>query len=226
MKNQYRFFEEENFEDLKHRIFNVLRLRTGDTFSLVSKGKEYICQLTKDNYKIIEEITVDREPKINLTLAIANLKKDKLEYVLQKATEVGVNNFLIFNGENSVKITDSSSFKKSFDRYKKIIREACEQSLRLYEPKIEWVEFEKINWASYDTIFITDPIGAPLNQVLGTNKCQNSLLLIGPEGGFSQKEFEFVKEKGGTLISFGKRILRSETAAMVISANIINYFEK
>lgn len=225
MKNQYRFFfEEDTFsKELKHQIFNVLRLKKGDKITIVNKGREYLCELTENSYKIIEDITIDRESPINLVLAMGAIKKDKIEYVLQKCVEVGVGGFIIFNGENSVKNIDESSFEKLLPRYKKIIREACEQSLRLKEPNIELCELDKIDYNSFDKVFITDVDGLNFQSVLKENN-KNILLLIGPEGGFSNKEFDFLKSKG-ELIKFGPRIMRSETSAIVISGSIINYFE-
>lgn len=225
MKNQYRFFlEDNNFsKEIKHQIFNVLRLKIGDKITVVKGGIEYLCELEENSYNILEEITINRECPINLVLAIGAIKKDKIEYVLQKCVEVGVNGFILFNGENSVKSIDVSSFEKMLPRYKKIIREACEQSLRLKEPNIELCELDKIDYNSFDKVFITDVDGLNFQSYVKENT-RNILLLIGPEGGFSDKEMNFLKSKGD-LIKFGPRIMRSETSAIVISGSIINYFE-
>lgn len=191
---------------------------------MVIKEKEYICCLAENDFDIKEEITCDREANVNLCLGFANLKKDKNEFVLQKCTETGVNSFILFNGENSVKKTDRVSFEKILPRYRKIIREACEQSLRLREPSLEYTEFENIDLSVYDRIFVTDETGENLNSVI-KKEDRNILLLIGPEGGFSQKEFDYIIQKGGKKVSFGKRILKSETASVAISASIINFYE-
>ena len=225
MKNQYRFFvDDEDGRQIKHQIFNVLRLKAGDKISLIKEEKEYLCEITKEGYKIIEEITENREAPINLTLCLATLKKDKIEQVLQKATEVGVSSFIIFNGQNSVKTFDNMSFNKCLPRYQKIIREACEQSGRIKEPTIEFISLKEIDFDKYNNILISDLTGTPFQTVI---KDRNSsyILVIGPEGGLSQEETELLKQKGGLIISYGKRIMRSETASVVISAGIINHFE-
>ena len=84
MKNQYRFFSdtEELNPELKHQIYNVLRLKAENEISLVIKEKEYLCKLTQTGYEIIKEITYDREAKIDLTLGLAAIKKDKIEKFL------------------------------------------------------------------------------------------------------------------------------------------------
>ncbi|MBQ0105771.1 MAG: 16S rRNA (uracil(1498)-N(3))-methyltransferase [Armatimonadetes bacterium] len=224
MKNQYRFFCPSDFDELKHQIYNVLRLRNGSLFSLVIKGREYLCRLTAEGYDVIEDITEDREPKKNVTLAVAGLKKDKLEYVFQKCTETGVNGFLIFNGDNSVKNTDRESFGKLLPRYEKIVTEACEQSYRLIKPCIDFTALEKIDLSTYDRIFLTDESGLPLREVLD-DRSEKILLFIGPEGGFSDRETDYILSCGGEKISFGKRIMRSETSAVAISASIISFYE-
>lgn len=222
MKNQYRFFEKD-YKDLKHQLINVLRLKVGDKFTLIKDEKEFLCEICENSYSIIKEITVNREPNIDLTLCVGVLKKDKLEYVFQKCVEVGVNHFILFNGHNSVKKMDNETFIKVLPRYEKIIEEACEQSLRLKKPNIEFCDFKNIDFSIYDKIFITDTEGISLKNSLNNKK--KILLIIGPEGGFSQEEFDYIKEKGGELISFGPRIMRSETSCVVISGSIINFYE-
>lgn len=224
MKNQYRFFYDGDFHGLKHQLFNVLRLKAGGEITLVKEGREYLCRLTKEGFETIKDITCDRESKVNLTLAVASLKKDKLEYVLQKCTETGVNKFILFNGDNSVKTLDKESFEKILPRYRKIIREACEQSLRLKEPEIEFLCLENMDFSVYDRIYLGDEKGSKLKEVLDISN-RNILLFIGPEGGFSQEESELIKKKGGETVSFGKRIMRSETSASVISAFIVDFYE-
>ena len=226
MKNQYRFFlQGDSFsKEEKHQIFNVLRLKIGDKITLVKEKKEFLATITKDGYNIIEEITENREANVSLTLAIATLKKDKLEYIFQKATEIGVENFIIFNGENSVKTIDQASFEKTLPRYNKIITEASEQSLRLVCPQIKFTDLKNIDFSNFEKVLITDLEGTPLLQNLNKEN-KNILLIIGPEGGLSQTEMDFIKAQGGETVSFGKRILRSETAAMVISACVINFYE-
>ena len=225
MKNQYRFFiNDENISQIKHQIFNVLRLKEGDKISIIKNEKEYICEITQEGYKIIEDITDSKEAPVSLTLCIASLKKDKIEYVLQKATEVGVSSFIIFNGQNSVKLLNHEDFEKNLQRFKKIITEACEQSLRLKEPTINLKQLKDIDFNKFDNIFISDLEGKPFQKEI-TKKTGSYLLIIGPEGGISKEETEFIKKQGGKIISFGKRLMRSETAALVISASIINYCE-
>ncbi len=226
MKNQYRFFvDNEDTSSLKHQLFNVLRLKVGDKISIIKNAKEYLCEITKEGYTIIEDITNNREAPINLTLCMASLKKDKIEYVLQKATEVGVNSFILFNGDNSVKTMNREDFDKNLPRFKKIIREACEQSLRTNEPTIEFYKTIKdINLNKYQNILITDSDGEPFQKAV-TNPNFSYLLIIGPEGGLSSEETNYLKSHGGEVISYGKRLMRSETASVVISAGIINHFE-
>lgn len=163
---------------------------------------------------------------IQITLGIGILKKDKLEWVLQKTTELGINNIILLNLENSIAKFDSTNIKKK-ERYTEIIKSAAEQSKRDSIPKlIVSNDIKKMEYSSYDYIFLAHEkiqINDFWNYLTEIKKYENIqiLVLIGPEGGFSEKEVHYFKTLDNLkLISLGTNILRAETAAISIVSSI------
>lgn len=235
-KNQYRFFVEDKLNigeicsidtTLKHQLFNVLRLKSGDKISLVSNKKEFLCEIIdRDTFKVLGNITCDTEAPVKLTLGVSMPKKDKLELILQKSTELGVYDFVVFNSDNTVKTLDKETFLKNLPRYNKIITEACEQSLRLHTPSVNFEDISKIVFKNFDLVIALelDSESKPLHTYL-SKEYKSILLLVGCEGGFSYKEIEFFKANNIKLASMAKRILRAETAAIAASHNVIYNYE-
>jgi len=176
--------------------------------------------------EILEKKENKNEPKLKVTLHQSIIKKDKLDFVFEKCTEIGVLKFQPILSEHSVKL----SFKE--ERLQKILKEAAEQSRRGKIPMLSQVEkFEKVLKASdkeniniifhekekenFLINFLIDD-----KEIIGNNKEIN--IFVGPEGGFSDKEIEAAKEEGFLVFSLGKRTLRAETAAIFSSSLILS----
>jgi len=202
-----------------HYLKNVMRLREGDNvFLFNSKDGEFkgeIISSDKKNTKVklISKIeNINKPGKISLIFSL--IKSSKLDYLIQKCTEVGVKCFVPVISEKSV--------AKNFNikRTEKIIKEACEQSNQLFLPAIHEVEKLEKKIKSFDKnsiIFFADinSSNKKIDEVIKNNKNCEFYLLVGPEGDFSLKERDLLKSMNNCIpISLGQNILRSETAAV------------
>lgn len=223
-----------NDEDI-HHVLHVMRMRKGDEIEVVADRHLYAAII--DNTNPLEilvnyEIPSDSEINNDIVLFYTLAKGDKIDLVVQKATELGAKKVVLLSSERCVVKWEEKEFNKKLERYKKIAKEASEQSHRLIVPDIIGV---------YQLSNIPSDLLCDLNLFAYEKKAGNtgdlhSLLqkaagsvsvLVGPEGGFSEKEAEMVEKKYGFIpISLGKRILRSETGAIYALSVIGFYLEK
>lgn len=208
-----------NQEDL-HHIYHVMRMKENDFIVCadVETKLKYKVQIIDRNglLKIVEQLDEDNELTCELVLAFGLVKADKLEFVIQKACELGVSKFIPLKVKNSIIKLDEKKFEKKQVRWEKIIKEACEQSRRnslmvITRPLTlsELLEQKKdLNIVAYEKAAVDAKIG----NVVSKNK--SILLVIGPEGGIDSMEYDFLNENDFVGISLGKRILRCETAAI------------
>ena len=202
-----------------HYLKNVMRLREGDNvFLFNSKDGEFkgeIISSDKKNTKVklISKIdNINKPGKISLIFSL--IKSSKLDYLIQKCTEIGVKSFIPVISEKSV--------AKNFNikRTEKIIKESCEQSNQLFLPAIHEVEKLERKIKSFDKnsiVFFADinSSNKKIDEVIKNNKNREFYLLVGPEGDFSLKERDLLKSMNNCIpISLGQNILRSETAAV------------
>lgn len=217
-------------EELLNQWTKVLRFRPGEKVILFhDDGKEYFGEITSLSPKIIQgNVTsvrvCDTELPVKIILAQSILKSpDKFEWILQKGTELGVSEFYPI----VTKRTERESLNK-FDRLQRIILEAVEQSGRVHVPVLhEPIKFEKLFLVPeivQSQIFIPHfEHSASLSESYGGAKA--TTICIGPEGGFLDQEVVFAREHGATAVGLGKRILRSETAALAAIAQLAGRME-
>ena len=209
-----------NEEESKHCI-RVLRMRLDDELHITDgKGNLYLCKVVDDNAKrcTIEVVhtTPNYEPlPYKLTMAVAPTKNiDRFEWFLEKATEVGI--YEVF----PLECDHSERRQIKIDREEKVITSAVKQSLKAYHPTLHpMTSFKEVVTMPFEG----DKFIAHCNDTLGereylgklVKKEGNTLILIGPEGDFSQEEITFALDNGFKAISLGKERLRTETAALV-----------
>jgi 16S rRNA (uracil1498-N3)-methyltransferase len=222
-------------DDVRH-IRTVLRKQPGDLLTLLDgQGKEYTVRITAiEKTEIITEI-VDRTerhpslPRIVLGQGIA--KSDKMDWIVQKATELGVASIVPLVTERTiVKVKDE---EKRVGRWQKICREAAMQSDRPDIPQITTIQLiGEFIWTvstGPETLLLmpwedgTEPIKNVLRQ---HSDARLIVILIGPEGGFSKAEAEMAKAKDFHLVKLGKNILRTETAALAALSMIMYEFQE
>ena len=210
--------------EVLHQMSKVFRFKAGETVILFDgTGCEKVCEITLLTKKVAEfTVKESREglasPAQKITMYLSVIKKDNFEWVLQKGTELGVVRF--------VPIISERSEKKdiNLERAKKIVVEATEQSGWASVPEIA----EPISFASLlekaqglpEILVAFHPEGAPFQKSLLADKKPVGIL-VGPEGGFSDKEIDLFKSKNIPIYSLGKQTLRAETAGVAIASLLL-----
>ena len=224
IKNNKAFLNEEDTHHLK-----VLRTKIGECIEVVDSAKLYECQvdgLSPLDITVISEITVDNELPKEVTLFFSLSKGDKNEFVIQKATELGVSRIVLLDSIRTVMKIKKEDEKRKLERYQKIAKEASEQSHRLVVPKVEGVyqlnKLDKSLLPELSFVAYEKEAGKTTNSFLGLEKASSIGIFIGPEGGYEEKEIDFLSSLGVKAISLGKRILRCETSA-VYALSVIGY---
>lgn len=225
-----RFFTGEIFEDRAavmgedaRHITKSLRMRPGEQVTLCDgQGMDYHCALLSVEEERVELAVVKREesrgePKTFVRLYQALPKGDKLELIVQKATELGVSQVVPVLTSRCVSRPDAKSMEKKLRRLEKIAIEAAKQSGRGRIPQVlplcGFREAVKGMTASELAILFYEESREPLSSVLGEPVSTVSLF-VGSEGGFSPEEAAFAREAGVAPASLGNRVLRCETAPL------------
>ena len=198
--------------------------------------KARIVQYSKNEIecKIEEKIGKSTESNVHITLFQGIPKFEKMELIIQKNTEVGVNNIVPVIMERTVVKLDEKVASKKLDRWQKIAEIAAKQSMRDIIPDVKSIiKTKEIDVDRYDVVLVAyeneehNMLKAELKKLESQNKQEyNIAIVIGPEGGISEKEIELLDEKNVKFVSLGKRILRTETAGLVMAGNILYELEK
>ena len=213
-----------------HHIKKVMRCKNNDKIEVVYNQKVYLCNIDDiESLKlsIIKVYEEDRESQIKLTVAISLVQEQKFDLILQKLTELGVSSIIPLKTERSIVKIDKQKEEKKKIRWETICKEASEQAHRVTIPKIEKIMTMKElinNKKDLNLICSLNDKTRDLESYLN-NDIKEILFVIGPEGGFTNKEEEFLMENDFKCTTLGKRILRVETAAIYV-ASIINYVYK
>lgn len=224
-------------EDVNH-IANVLRMKKEDEVQICNQetGENYITKIisfSKDEIKceIVKKIIETVESNVDITLFQGIPKFDKMELIIQKNTEVGVKKIVPVLMERTVVKLDEKTANKKIERWQKIAEVAAKQSMRDIIPEIEnIIKLQDITKQDYDEVLVAyeneekNMLKQELKKLQGKDRYKIAIV-IGPEGGISEKEIEILKNMGASFVSLGKRILRTETAGIVMSGNIMYELE-
>lgn len=223
--------------DTARQISRVLRLRPGDTICLLDgSGVEHdaeIVSLSKDEIKATIKVsrTCEREPRLRLALAICLPRNDRMDLIVQKGTELGISEYVVVYSERVVAHPTASRFEQKLSRWRRIAAESAEQCGRARSPVLRGpVGIGEVarEAGSYDLALVPweeerqTTIGSVLREARGV---ESVLLLIGPEGGLAAGEVEALTAAGARPVSLGKRILRTETAAIAACAIVMHELE-
>lgn len=216
------------------QVRRVLRLRVGTEIGLFcGDGWEHRATLTAVEEsrvvaRVVERWQPESEPRANVWLAAALLKGEKLEWVVQKGTELGVAAFLFMQTERTVVQAGAERFGARRERYARIACEAAEQSGRVRVPRIEGpLPFPAAlaRAGEFDRALIAhERSTVPLRRALAIRP-PSVLLFVGPEGGFTDAEVTAAEAAGVTAVSLGTRILRAETAALALTTLVLAALE-
>ncbi len=231
----YNFFAKENQRQNDHyfidgidynHIKNVLRMVVGDSFLVSEKGVSNLCEIESFETdfvvaRIIEENFNDTNLPIKIHLFQGLPKGDKMELIIQKTVELGAQSIIPVEMSRCVVKIDDKKKKSKQQRWQAISESAAKQSKRNTIPEIEEIVTYKQAMAKAKEM---DLFLVPYESKNGMEDTKSALsqlkrgmsvgILIGPEGGFDEKEVDLAFENGGKVISLGKRILRTETAAI------------
>lgn len=212
-------------ENYRH-ISRSLRMKTGDNLTLTDgKGNDFEARITDITEAFVEVDILkcekgETEASVRLHLYQGVPKSDKMELIIQKFTELG--GYSITPTKTDFTVSDISGKEdKKVARWQKIALEGAMQSKRSFIPIIKSPEKFKdaIQNAPGAKLLLYEGGGIPIKELI--KGCEDISVFVGPEGGFSEKEVNFAKEKGARIVTLGKRILRTETAPLAAAAIIM-----
>ena len=203
----------------------VLRLQEGEQVILCDgNGTDYLCSIQSIQngcyqLKVMNSAASASEPGVKACIYMALPKADKLEHVIQKATELGAYEIVTFPSARCVSRPDEKSLQKKLDRWKKIAVSAAEQSGRGRIPNVivlgTYAEaLERAAKADKAILFYENEYATTLHMALNQGDYKSISLLTGPEGGLEEKEVLQAQNAGLSVCTLGKRILRCETAPL------------
>jgi 16S rRNA (uracil1498-N3)-methyltransferase len=212
-----------------HHIKNVMRNKDNDKIEVVYDKKTFICNIDNINdcsLSIVEELEENNELDIELVVVCSLVKEQKMDLILQKLTELGVSKIIPLKTERSIVKLDEKRESKKLIRWQAICKEASEQAKRNNVPVVtdiytlkdlvkEESDMKLVCSVNEKNNFIN-------NYLQNYENCAKMIVVIGPEGGFSDKEEEFLVSNGYDRVSLGNRVLRVETATIYV-ASVINF---
>lgn len=221
-------------EDVKH-IAKVLRYGLGDNLTVCNRdtGENYACQIQEIHdmeiqCSILEKIDSHSEPSVYIHLLQGLPKADKMEWIIEKGTEIGISEFTPVRMRYSVTKLEGKDAVKKVERWNKIAEVAAKQSGRdkipNINPVINFVKvYEILQKCDIVLVAYEKELKNTLRHELEQLKKPNLKIgvIVGPEGGIAEEEIEQLKKEGARIITLGPRILRTETAPITIASNIV-----
>ena len=214
-------------ETTSHHLLRVVRLKPGESLLLFNgNGKEYQAVL-EESGKAQARVLVqgsrqpDRESKLHITLGQAISRGERMDFVLQKSVELGVESIAPLWTKRSQVQLSGKRLEKRLSHWRGVIRSACEQSGRVCLPKLQHPaklrDWHSINWKQSLQLVLDPAASLQLSDLIPAREIR---ILIGPEGGLEGEEISMVEESGFMRIRLGPRILRTETAALASVAAV------
>lgn len=222
-------------EDIKH-IKNVLRKNIGDKIEICDSesGKSYNCEITQLYDNSILTHIIEKYPEISSPIQVDIFqglpKSDKMELIIQKSVELGVNKIIPVSMKRCVVKLDNKESVKKIARWQKISESAAKQCGRNNIPEISNViTLKDIDVSQYDVLIVcyenekVNTLKAELAKINTDSKIKIGVV-IGPEGGLDEQEVELLKNNGAKIVTLGNRILRTETVALNILSILMYQF--
>ena len=216
--------------DAKH-IGKVLRMQPGDKLQIVSddgvSALAEVATITESTVTVrcLEKLAESHEPAVKITLAQGLAKGEKMDFIIQKAVELGAYSIVPVAMEHSVVRLDGAKADKKVERWQKIAEAAAKQSKRDIIPQVQDVQTIKEVLANNDCktkiiAYECEDRMSLKTALREAGQMEDLLLIIGPEGGISEVELAKAREAGAVPVSLGRRILRAETAGLVAMSAI------
>lgn len=214
-------------KDINH-LTKSFRLKLGDKLRVVDGEYEYFTEIIFLDKKIIQCKILDKKLDeyslaIRIDAGIGILKNDKMEISIQKLAEIGINKLIPLKLSRTISKVDEK--KEKWDTIVKETLKQCQgiRAMEISKPKL----LKDLDYSSYDLLIVPyeDEKKIKINHIIKNKKnIQSILYIIGSEGGISLEEIEYLKKQGAEVVSLGKRILRAETAAIVVGGLLANEF--
>ena len=216
--------------DAKH-IGKVLRMQPGDKLQIVSDdGVSALAEVTTISESTVtvhclEVLAESHEPAVKITLAQGLAKGEKMDFIIQKAVELGAYSIVPVAMEHSVVRLDGAKADKKVERWQKIAEAAAKQSKRDIIPQVQEVQsvsqmLANNNCKTKIIAYECEDRMSLKTALREAGQLDDLLLIIGPEGGISESELTKAREAGAVPVSLGRRILRAETAGLVAMSAI------
>ena len=210
-------------DNAKHA--RVLRLKAGEEVLICDgAGRECLCRILdgsgdEPELEVLERRASTTEASVRVSVYMAFPKADKLEHVIQKATELGAYEIVAFPSARCVSRPDEKSLKKKLERWQKIAASAAEQSGRGWIPEVQVLPsykaaLERAVQADKALMFYENEHAVTLRMALEAASWKTVSLLTGPEGGLEESEVAQARAAGLEVCTLGSRILRCETAPL------------
>ena len=207
-------------------LTRALRVKVGDEIEVTDGSYNYTAVIDSIDksaaYLTVLERRESNEPKVRITLIQGLPKGDKSELIIQKCVELGVYEIVFFAAERSVVKLDAKQKATKEERYAKIAASAAEQSGRAVAPAVRIADNLKDALNGIENAFLVyekATEGITLRTVLSSGEVTDFAYIIGPEGGIGETEIKLCREQEIPQITLGKRILRTETAAIAVAAS-------
>jgi len=217
-------------EEESHHLVRVLRSRPGDRFlAHDGRGAVYLCALMRGaegwSGEILESLDPATESPLRICLAQSLIKKDRFEWVVQKAVELGVREIVPLLTWRTEVRPDEEGRERKMRRWDKIAHEAFKQSARTWLTKIHEAQTltDFLSRPAAELRFVLDEEqGIDLRDLIRGRRISACELLVGPEGGWDERDRALLKEHNVTAVNLGRRVLRAETCPIAV-LSILQY---
>ncbi|WP_311406999.1 16S rRNA (uracil(1498)-N(3))-methyltransferase [Liquorilactobacillus uvarum] len=222
--------------EIYHHAVIVMRMKPGDCFEVVAADKKVAVMELEEiaehsaTARVCKKIEHTVELPLQVTIVCGLSKKDKADWIVQKATELGAQHFIFFSGDYSIVKWDKKKQEKKLVRLRKIIRGASEQSHRVMVPTVSYIEnIKTLQLEKYSEKMVAyeeaakegetaslAKIVSKVKKQQGSIKDLHLVAVFGPEGGISPAEIQYLKSNDFSLTGLGPRIMRAETAPLYL----------
>ena len=213
--------------DEARHLTRVLRVEPGQRFEISDNQQAYLAEITEARgervvFQVIEALPAVLSP-VSITLCASLIKFDRFEWIIEKATELGVDRILPVEATRTEKGLFDASRKRS-ERWARIARESSQQARRVRIPEIlQAVRFERcLQESAAHRYFLDEALAPPLLREISAERSDSAALLIGPEGGWTDVERQLALDAAWQPVSLGPLVLRAETAACAALAVVVN----